>query len=275
MNQKSLFSLHETSTSEDDDGEMASKTLSRVNWESATLVFFDTETTGLGPEARLCQLAYKINGVEHESLFKPPVAIEPGASAITGITDEMVQSKEVFCGSQTAKDLTLLASREDVYFVAHNAAFDIDMLSREGISIERYFDTLRLARVIDDGKAENYKQEYLWNYYSLKVADAKAHDALGDVRVLEALFEKLSQLVREDEKHTHDVRAKLWKIMEEPIIFKKMTFGKYRGRNLSDIAQEDPGYLEWLLSQKKTGEKFGDDRDWIVTLEHYLGKDQS
>lgn len=147
------------------------------------------------------------------------------------------------------------------------------MLAREGIVIERYFDTLRLARAIDDGNAKNYKQEYLREYYDLRVENATAHDALGDVRVLEALFEKLSQIVREKDASA-DVIASFWKIMEEPIIYKKMTFGKYRGRDLAEVASEDPGYLEWLLAQKRDGEMRGDDGDWVHTINYHLGKEE-
>lgn len=250
-----------------------SNSVVEVSADSARIVFFDTETTGLGPEHRLCQLAYKSDGVEYESLFKPPLPIDPGASAVTGITDEMVASKEVFQGSKTAEDFAVLASAPDVYFVAHNAPFDVEMLSREGIAIERYIDTLRIVRAVDDGKAENYKQEYLWKYYDLQVEDARAHDALGDVRVLEALFDKLGELIAADPDRGDDVIAEMWKIMETPMLYKKIPFGKYCGMAIEDVAQKDSGYLEWLLTQKRNEVGMQRDEDWIYTLSHHLGKE--
>ena len=271
MGQESLFDDVEKPVNSDHlhDAVIAGESL----WDDVTIVYFDTETTGLGPEHRLCQLAYKVDGVEYEGLFKPPLPIDPGASAVTGITDDMVADQEAFVDSQMYKDFAALAGDDKTYFVAHNASFDVEMLAREGIAIERYFDTLRLARAIDNGDAENYKQEYLREYYDLQVDDARAHDALGDVRVLEALFLKLSEIVSVADDFSGNVIEAFWQIMEEPIMFKKMTFGKYRGQLLTDVVVEDSGYLEWLLGQKKMGEIYSDDADWIYTLSHLLGKE--
>ena len=50
------------------------------------LIFLDTETTGIGPEDRLCQVAYHFGGREAESLFRPPVPISIESMAIHHIT---------------------------------------------------------------------------------------------------------------------------------------------------------------------------------------------
>ncbi len=248
---------------------------SNIHQSFDNIVYFDTETTGLGPQHRLCQLAYKTQGVEYESLFKPPLPIDPGASAVTGITDQTVATKEEFIGSSMATHFSSLARDTEKIFVAHNAEFDVEMLRREGIKITRFFDTLRIARIVDNGEAENYKQEYLREYYDLDVDDAKAHDALGDVKVLEALYKKLSSIILQNEDYSNDIITEMTKMMEEPILYKKLTFGKYKGQLIEEVLQIDKKYLEWLLGQKKSAAANGQkDSDWLYTLNHYLEKNK-
>jgi len=54
------------------------------------VIFLDTETTGMGSEDRICQVAYMWNGEEHESLFKPPLPITIDAMVVTHITNKIV-----------------------------------------------------------------------------------------------------------------------------------------------------------------------------------------
>jgi uncharacterized protein (DUF3820 family) len=58
------------------------------------------------------------------------------------------------------------------------------------------------------------------------------------------------------------------KTSAEPILFSTIRFGKYKGKKLAELAKEDPGYLEWLLSAKRQNPE--GEEDWIYTLEHYL-----
>lgn len=57
-------------------------------------VIYDTETTGLAPDAEICDIAIvDIDGqVLFESLIKPTVPINPKAAEITGISDATVAS---------------------------------------------------------------------------------------------------------------------------------------------------------------------------------------
>ena len=54
--------------------------------------------------------------------------------------------------------------------VAHNAAFDVDMLKKEGIELKSVICTLKLARYFDkDGVIPMYGLQYLRYYLKLKV----------------------------------------------------------------------------------------------------------
>jgi exodeoxyribonuclease X len=155
-------------------------------------IFLDTETTGRGPEDRLCQIAFKTDdGVTVSELYNPGMPISIDAMAIHHITNEMVQGKPVFRNSEEWRTLQDLLGANQTVTVAHNAKFDIEMLRREGLEPQRVVCTLKLARYLDkEGVIPKYNLQYLRYFLNLQV-DAKAHDALGDVTVLEALFKRI------------------------------------------------------------------------------------
>ncbi|MDA3815098.1 MAG: exonuclease domain-containing protein [Patescibacteria group bacterium] len=237
------------------------------------LVFLDTETTGAGLEDRLCQVAYKFQGKESEALFKPPILIQFEAMAISHITNRMVEDKEAFVGSEMKKELENIFAKGNI-LVAHNALFDAEMLKKEGIEVSNMIDTLKIAQHLDE-KAEwnKYNLQYLRYFFDLQVESATAHDALGDVRVLEKLFDNFFDKMMEDLGEEEKVLEKMLEISALPVLIKKIGFGKHNGKFVKDIAKNDAGYLKWLLGEKiKTKEEGGEnDEDWIYTLEYYLG----
>jgi len=157
------------------------------------LVFIDTETTGMSDEDRVCQVAYKVWG-ENTVVqnFKPPCPIGLRAMAINHITEKIVADCEPFEGSQMWKDLADLIA-DGYILVAHNAAFDLKMLAREGIVFDHHIDTMKLSRALGDSNIESHQLQYLRYYYELEV-EATAHSAAGDVDVLVAVFTKLHEL---------------------------------------------------------------------------------
>lgn len=242
--------------------------------KKTNLVFLDTETTGRGPEDRLCQVAYKFDGLEIEALFKPPLPIEIEAMAVTHITNKMVASKEPFLESDIHKYLSDIFSSNNI-LVAHNAAFDADMLRRENLEVKHIIDTHKIAQHLDtDAKIPRYSLQYLRYYFDLDVENAPAHDALGDVRVLEKLFENLFEKMILELGDEEEVIKKMLEISSKPIFVKRFNFGKYKDILVGEVAMNDLGYLRWLLEEKiKTRDGGGDnDENWIYTLEHYLHK---
>ncbi len=237
------------------------------------LIFLDTETTGIGPEDRLCQVAYKFQGVEKEALFKPPVPIGIDAMAVAHITNKMVADKEPFFDSLMHKNLAEIFSGEHI-FVAHNAGFDAQMLRREKLEPKSIIDTFKIAQYLDvSGEVPKYALQYLRYYYDLEVLDAPAHDALGDIRVLEKLFDFYFQKMLIGGKDESAVLGEMQAVSARPILVKKFNFGKYIGLNVADVAQKDRGYLQWLLNEKirARDQEENNDENWIYTLEHYLG----
>ena len=240
----------------------------------SNLVFLDTETTGLGADGRLCQVAYKFLGAEFESLFKPAVPIEIEAMSVTHITNRMVADKEPFLDSQMYKDLSGIFAKGNV-LVAHNADFDAGILKKDGISVDQCIDTHKIAHHLDiDAEIPRHNLQYLRYYFDLEVENASAHDALGDVRVLEKLFNYFFAKMMSEGQDEEDVIANMMEISARPILIKKFNFGKYSGELVEEVAKKDNGYLTWLFNQKVMDRENGvnNDENWIFTLDKYINQ---
>jgi DNA polymerase III epsilon subunit-like protein len=236
------------------------------------LIFLDTETTGVDATDGLCQLAFKTDGETFCELYKPAKPIPPEASAVTHITNKMVADKPSFKSAPEYARIKKLLEDTDSIVVAHNAQFDVGMLAHEGIEILQYICTLKVARYLDkEGKLSQYKLQYLRYFLEIEI-EAQAHDALGDVMVLEALFARLLKSIKRELGTEDDEKAitKMIEISSQPSLLRQFNFGKYSGKKIEEVAQMDPGYLEWLLGQKM--QKPQGEEDWIFTLNHYLGK---
>ena len=236
------------------------------------IIFFDTETTGNEPKKDLlCQIAYKIGEESFCELYKPSIPIPPEASAITHITNRMVADKENFKESKDYKNIKDLFEDKNSVVVAHNAKFDIAIMDNENIHPANFICTLRVARHLDkDNVIPQYKLQFLRYYLDIDI-EAEAHDALGDVLVLEKLYERLlTKIMKEDNLNEDEAVAKMIEISSKPSMMNLFSFGKHNGKTVAEVAQMDRGYLEWMLTQKEQNPD--NEEDWIYTLKHYLGK---
>ena len=235
------------------------------------LVFFDTETTGNTDKDFLIQIAYKNGDETFTGLYKPEKKIPPEASAVHHITNKMVADMETFKESEDWKAVKNLFESDDTVVVAHNAPFDMLMIGKEGINPKKFICTLRVARYLDkEEKIERYNLQYLRYFLDIEI-EAPAHDALGDVLVLEELFNRLKKKIMESEKLSEEKTIeKMIEISSHPSLLHTFKFGKYNGKRIEEVMRTDRGYLEWLLAQKLNGD--GIDEDWIYTLKYYLNK---
>ncbi len=238
------------------------------------LIFFDTETTGNTEKDFLCQIAYKSGEEEFTGLYKPEVKIPPEASAVHHISNKMVADKLSFKESGDQVKIKKLFEAKDVVVVAHNAPFDLMMLKKEDVVPNNFICTLRVARHLDpEGKIDRYNLQYLRYFLDIEI-EATAHDALGDVLVLEKLFERLKNKMQkepgEENRSEDEVIQKMVEISSHPSLLRTFNFGKHIGKKIEEVMRVDQGYLEWLLSQKLASDQI--DEDWIYTLQHHLGK---
>lgn len=235
------------------------------------LIFFDTETTGNTEKDFLVQIAYKTSAEVFSGLYRPDVKIPPEASAIHHITNKMVADKPTFKESTDQPIIKKLFEDENSVVVAHNAPFDLMIINKEGIIPNKFICTLRVVRYLDkEDKIERYNLQYLRYLLDLDV-NATAHDALGDVLVLEKLFEQLKKKMQEENKLEEDkVIEKMIEISSHPSLLRTFSFGKHNGKKIEEVLKSDRGYLEWLLAQKLESDQIED--DWIYTLKHHLEK---
>ncbi|HEY4503394.1 MAG TPA: exonuclease domain-containing protein [Candidatus Paceibacterota bacterium] len=234
-------------------------------------IFFDTETTGNTENDFLCQIAYKTDEEEFTALYKPEIKIPPEASAVHHITNKMVADKPSFKDSGDREKIKKLFEDNNSVVVAHNAPFDLMIIKKENILPLRFICTLRVARHLDpEEKIDRYNLQYLRYLLEIEI-DATAHDALGDVLVLEQLFERLKNKVMEAKRqNASEALEEMIEISSHPSLFRSFKFGKHNGKQIEEVARIDRGYLEWLLTQKLDGDEI--DEDWIYTLRHFLGK---
>jgi len=235
------------------------------------IIFFDTETTGNTEKDFLCQIAYKTGDESFVGFYKPPIKIPPEASAVHHITNKMVEKEYSFKDSGDQEKIKKLFENENSVVVAHNVQFDLMIIKKEDIKPKNSICTLRLARYLDpEGKIERYNLQYLRYLLELEI-EATAHDALGDVLVLEKLFERLKKKLIENENLDEEKTIeKMIEISSHPSLLKYIPFGKHNGKTIEEVVKIDPSYLEWLLKQKIESDQV--DEDWIYTLKHYLNK---
>lgn len=240
------------------------------------LIFLDTETTGnRDGKERLVQLAYKVDeGELVNELFNPPVPITYDAMAVHHITRQDIEGKPVFVGSETQIKIQELL--KDAILVAHNAAFDMGILRNEGVFPKKFICTFKVANryleVDNEGNSLNSRSlQYLRYALDLDDMEARAHDALGDIIILEKLFKKELELVKQElgTADADEAIQHMMEISEQPILLRKIRFGKHRGKTFSEIAGTDRSYLEWLSNQSDL------DEDLRYTLNYYLAPTES
>jgi len=220
------------------------------------LIFLDTETTGVEEADRLCQVAY-LNGEMRQSLFKPPVPMTVDAMSVNHITDEHVADCKPFKDSAEFAELQSFFNK-DYILIAHNADFDMRFLLKEGMVLpKRFICTMKVAHHFDKECAlGKHNLQYLRYFYKLKFEQKiNSHEAVADVIVLNKLFEFYSN---------HYSIQEMVEISAQPILFKKMTFGKYKDRFFKDIARADLDYLLWARRSMTL------DDNMRYTLEYYI-----
>jgi DNA polymerase III epsilon subunit-like protein len=244
-----------------------------MNVMKQNLVFLDTETTGI-ENGRLIQLAYKKqnnvlgddNGNKEKTVveyFKPPVPIEIEAMAIHHITEKHIAAKPAFAKSKAFDALQKLLADPATILVAHNAKFDIGILEREGVAIDhnRFICTMKVAQTMYD--LPQYKMQYLRYLWGIEDDEAIAHDAAGDVAILEKVFDYLATDYAAKHPGEDAVEAFI-NISKNPVLLRRASFGKYAGKTFEEIKTVDVGYLQWMSSLADK------DEDFLYTVNYYL-----
>ncbi|MEO1938434.1 MAG: exonuclease domain-containing protein [Sulfurimonas sp.] len=235
------------------------------------LIFLDIETTGFESDDKICSLGLLC--FEEDEFLKSDYAlvneakkIPAKASALHNITNEMIAKAKPLRESSVYKTLSEL-NKETNTLVVHDASFVLAFLDAADLRWNgTIIDTKKLVKHTIQ-ECEIFTLEFL--RYELKlyrqeeryralcgIKDALiVHHALHDALLIKMLYDYLHQEI------DLDTMARL---SFENVLLEKFPFGKYQGRYIEEIVQEDFAYLEWLLALEDL------DSDLRYSLTYYL-----
>jgi len=166
------------------------------------LILLDTETTGVNPEDRIISLALKEFWEGKQILYElfsiGDMKIPLEAMSVNNITNKMLEGKRPLSDYKDFIETYL----KDSVIIAHNAKFDINMLKNERLNLPlnnegdiNQICTLKVAQNVIPWLPQ-YKLNYLRYYFELEW-DFHNHNAKDDVLILEGIFIKLLEKVKE------------------------------------------------------------------------------
>ena len=230
------------------------------NDEECTILYLDTETTGVDTEtAHVCEVAFLLstyNGFARDprkdiiiqELILPPEPVPPEASAIHHITNDMLAGKPPL--EDISEKLRDIVSKAD-YISAHNLPYDLAILKRQlpdifgNIREETKLDSLRLSRHIWPSIPSHALQVLRYRFDLDADITGDAHRAMFDTELVRSLIEYILQMHLVSE----DTWGDLVKFTRSALEVKIFSFGKYRGKLVEDITAQDTDYIRWLLRQ--------------------------
>ncbi len=225
------------------------------------IIFFDLETTGINIASdRIVEISYlkvELNGNETIKTLRvnPEMPIPAKATSIHGISDEDVKNEPTF--NEVARSLA--RDFEGCDLGGYNSVkFDIPLLAEEflrsGVEIDmkrRKFVDVQVIFM----KMEPRTLSAAYKFFAgkeLKDAHSAEADTLATYEVLQAQLDRYSNLendigkLAEFSAHNRNVdfAGRIIYNEEDEEVF---NFGKYKGKTVREVLQNDPGYYGWMM----------------------------
>lgn len=230
---------------------------------------FDTETSGLDPRTDcILSLAYILLDAElnviatAQGFFFPPEGKEVSAeaAAVNGYSVDTWRARNALPASALAGYVSACWEQHGVARalpLGHNVKFDLDFL-KEAVdkgALQRALsyhsvDTLTLSVAIDQAHhidGGRYRLTDLCSRYGVVLENA--HDSLGDISATVALYRRLLECIRGQDKTAAappQPTAKGRFLVRINDMW-QFALGKHRGKSL-DESSVDVGYLIWVLN---------------------------
>lgn len=226
------------------------------------LCFFDLETTGINITTdRIVEISilkvYPNGNKESKTwLVNPEMPIPAEVSAIHGITDDKVANEPTF--KQLATEINNMIKDADLAGFNSNR-FDIPLLAEEMLRADMDFDMKsRLAIDVQTifHKMEQRTLSAAYKFYcdkTLENAHTAAADTLATYEVLEAQVERYEDLENNAKFLAEFSSRKRFADFAGFIAFNKegqevFSYGKHKGKLVTDVLETEPGYFGWLLN---------------------------
>ncbi|WP_142783670.1 3'-5' exonuclease [Changchengzhania lutea] len=226
------------------------------------ICFFDLETTGVNiSKDRIVEISIlKVfpNGTEERKtwLVNPEMEIPEEVIAIHGITNEKVANELTF--KELAKCVYNMIKDSDLGGFNSNR-FDIPLLAEEMLRAEIDFDMKnRLAVDVQTifHKKEQRTLSAAYKFYcnqNLEDAHSAEADTNATFEVLKAQIEKYDDLENDTKFLAEFSSRRKFADFAGFISYNKngeecFSFGKHKGKLITDVLETEPGYFGWLLN---------------------------
>ncbi|MDG1452346.1 MAG: exonuclease domain-containing protein [Polaribacter sp.] len=224
------------------------------------IVFFDLETTGINiatdkiVEISILKVFPNGNKESKTWLVNPEIEIPQGAIDVHGVTNEKVVTEPTF--KELASKVSEMIADADLAGFNSNR-FDIPLLAEELMRVGVDFD-MKNRKAIDVQVIFHKKEQRTlgagYQFYCGKVLEG-AHGAEADTNATYEIL--LAQLDKYDDIEnsvdalskfsTHGIRADFAGFIlmneEDQEVF---SFGKYKGKTVEEVFNENPGYHNWI-----------------------------
>lgn len=226
------------------------------------ICFFDLETTGVNiTNDRVVEISilkvYPNGNKESKTwLVNPEMPIPAVVSAIHGVTDERVANEPTF--KQLAPEINAMIKDADLAGFNSNR-FDIPLLAEEMLRADFDFDMK--GRVAVDVQTIFHKMEQrtlgaAYKFYcdkSLENAHTAEADTLATYEVLKAQVERYDELENDTKFLAEFSSRKKFADFAGFISYDKegqevFSFGKHKGKLVTEVLDKEPGYFGWLLN---------------------------
>ena len=226
------------------------------------ICFFDLETTGINiSKDRIVEISIlKVfpNGTEESKtwLVNPEMEIPEEVIVIHGITNEKIANEPIF--KEIAKDVHNMIKDSDLGGFNSNR-FDIPLLAEEMLRADMDFDMK--SRVAVDVQTIFHKMEQrtlsaAYKFYcdeSLEGAHSAEADTKATYEVLKAQLDRYDNLENDSNFLAEFSSRNKLADCAGFIAFNKnneeyFSFGKHKGKLVTEILEKEPGYFGWLLN---------------------------
>lgn len=240
------------------------------------IVIFDTETTGISKQfdwiiqlsgVKFDRETFEVIGKFNEYIIpRGEWHIHPDATEVHGLTEDFIK-----VNGRLLKEVgpEFLKFAEGCDFMGYNSNnFDVLMAYKDftdsGIPFPvegiQFYDVLGMERKIHPNTLGAVFERYAGK--TMEQAGYQAHDSLGDCMATLDVFKHQMDLLdgdwetingwQENQLLTPDGTVRNAAKQDEPmcIVFNQ---GKYRDRDVYDVANEDPGYMKWACEKMFSG----------------------